>query len=200
MNANPNQATLAAYNARIAEYVAGTPADIGPELATWINKALSRVPAGSVILEVGSGTGRDAAYIEARDFTIIRSDASEGFVAYLRAQGNTAILLDALTDDLGGPHNMVFADAVILHFTRAQAGEAFARIRRALRPGGVLACSLKQGDGEGWSSEKLGVPRYFCYWQPAPLSAALTRAGFRSIDIDRTSLGSQAWLMVTAIA
>ena len=200
MSTDPNSATIAAYEAHVADYVATTPHELGPSLKHWIDQALSRISAGSTILEVGSGLGRDADYMESRGHLVVRSDAARGFVAYMRGQGHSARVLNILTQDLGGPYAMVFADAVILHFNAEQAALSFERAHRALRPGGIFALSLKRGDGDAWSKDKLGAPRYFYYWQAAPLRAALKVAGFRSVTISTVAVGAQGWLMVVASA
>lgn len=196
---DPNRATLAAYDAHVSEYVTNSPAVIDPVFDPWIDAALALTPRGSTILELGSGTGRDALSIEARGFRVIRSDASRGFVARLQAEGHEARLLDVLTDDLGGPHPLIFANAVLLHLTDDQMAIALTRIRKALRPGGVLACSLKQGDGTSVSDEKLGAPRFFRFWQRDELFDALRTAGFETIGIEVIDIpGERSWLTVIA--
>jgi SAM-dependent methyltransferase len=198
MSTDPNSATLAAYEAHVAEYVSTTPHEIASGLKGWIDAALSRVKPGSTILEIGSGFGRDADYIESHGFVVIRSDAARGFVTHMRAQGHRARVLNILTQDIGGPYAMVFADAVILHFTPIQAALCFAKARKALRPGGVFAFCVKVGEGDEWSQAKLGAPRDFHYWQAAPLLAALKAAGFGPVSISTDTSSGLAWLMVVA--
>lgn len=48
---------------------------------------------------------------------------------------------------------------------------------RATRPDGVLALTLKEGDGEAWSEAKLSSPRWFVYWREGPLRGPLSDAG-----------------------
>ena len=50
------------------------------------------------------------------------------------------------------------------------------RIRGAVRPGGVLAISVKEGDGSSWSDHRLGAPRFYTYWRPGPLVGLLLTA------------------------
>lgn len=118
----------------------------------------------------------------------------------MRAAGHAARLLDVLSDDIGGPWAMVYADAVVLHFTPAQAASAFSKIWAALRPGGVFAFCVKRGDGESWQDAKLGVPRYFCFWQEPALRSALRLAGFGDVSVTTVDGGGQGWLMVIATA
>lgn len=55
------------------------------------------------VLEVGSGPGLDAAYLERRGLNVSRTDATPAFVEMMRADGREARLLDIRTSDLGGP-------------------------------------------------------------------------------------------------
>jgi len=68
-------------------------------------------------------------------------------------------------DDFGGPYDAVLADAVLLHVTREQFVDVLQRARHAVASGGVLAITLKEGDGEAWTEAKLGRPRHFTYWR-----------------------------------
>jgi hypothetical protein len=88
---------------------------------------------------------------------VTRSDATRAFVDRLRAAGHQAQLLDLRHDDLGGPYDAVLADAVLLYLSRDQFQHAPGRIRRGSAPAGLLAMTLKEGDGEGWSTAKLGL-------------------------------------------
>ena len=70
----------------------------------------------------------------------------------------------------------------------------------ATRTGGVLRLSVKEGDGEGWSTHgSIGVPRMFTYWRRGPLESALQGAGW---DVDHVEeadgLRGERWLSVVA--
>lgn len=41
----------------------------------------------------------------------------------------------------------------------------------------------KQGEGESWSDDKLGAPRYFCYWTKDSIKPLIQQAGFKNIQI-----------------
>ena len=198
MTIDPNTTTLDSYEGHIQQYVDVTPHEINDDLRAWIDKTLSRIPKGARILEIGSGFGRDADYIERAGYNIIRSDAAKGFVDLLRKAGHKAYVLNALTEPLGGPYAMVFADAVFLHFTPAQLAIVLSKANRAMPPGGVLACSLKLGDGDSWATGRFGAPRFFHYWQEPALTAALRAAGFPKVEITIATNWDQKWLMVIA--
>lgn len=116
----------------------------------------------------------------------------------LRQDGHAADVLNVLTDDLGGPYAGVLADAVFLHFTPQQLGGVLRRVRESLAPGGVLAFSVKIGEGTEWSDHKLGAPRFFHYWQEDALRAQLADCRFEVLDLTTETGGVWDWLLVLA--
>lgn len=133
---------------------------------------------GAEVLELGSGPGREALYLEQRGMRVNRTDATPAFVERLQRAGHPARELDVRQGDLGGPFDAVLANAVLLHLTRDDLHAALRACHAATRPNGVFALTLKHGDGEGWSDAKLGSPRWFVYWREAPLRGALVDAGW----------------------
>lgn len=131
----------------------------GPAVLAYLDRVARLVGAGTV-LEFGSGPGWDASYLESRGPRVVRTDGAPAFVAMLRAAGHSARLLDVRVDDFGGPYDAVLADAVLLHLTREEFVDVLRRARRAVRSGGLLALTLKEGDGEAWTQAKLGLPRH----------------------------------------
>lgn len=159
-----------------------------------MSELASRI-AGGRILELGSGPGVDAACLESCGVSVIRTDATQAFVDLLRADGVQAEQLNAVTDDLGGPYDAIYAGAMLLHLDKAQF-EAVAR--KALRAARVLAFTVKEGKGEAWTNERLDVPRFFKYWRAETLSSALSAAGWQ-VDFVRQVAGARDdWLYVMA--
>lgn len=161
---------------------------------------LERQPEGGHVLEIGSGPGLDADHLESRGVRVTRTDATEAFVDMLRAGGHEALLMDVRSDDLGGPYDGVLADAVLLHLSRSQFEDALGRIRGAVASGGIFAFTLKEGDGDAWSDAKLGLPRWFTYWNEAPVHEVLARTGWSVLSVDHVAGHSEPWLYVIATA
>jgi hypothetical protein len=94
---------------------------------------------------------------------------------------------------------VILANAVFLHLTRPQLAVTLRHLWAALTPDGRLAFTVKQGDGEEWSTAKLGAPRYFCYWQSQALKDVVTAAGFTSVQVTQwTAPSGQPFLAVLA--
>jgi len=160
-----------------------------------VDLVTDHAPDGAQVLEIGSGPGFDAALLEDRGFRVRRTDATAAFVEMLRANGHEADLLDVRTDDVGGPYDVVFAQAVLLHIDRAELPRVLARLSAAVRPGGLLAISLKEGDGEAWSSHKVELPRHFVFWREEPLRTALVGAGWEPVVVEHVVTPGDPWLV-----
>lgn len=188
--------TLLAYERGADRYAART----DDHRAGLVDVLLALVAPGAHVLELGSGPGRDADALEAAGVRVDRTDGTVAFVERLRGAGHDARLLDVRHDGWGGPYDAVFANAVLLHVDRAATGAVLDRARRAVRPGGVLAATVKHGDGDGWSDRKLDDPRWFTYWTVDALTEAVATAGWGDVLVrDTTRPGAdERWLTVTA--
>jgi len=193
-----NQKTIDAYNAHVSEYISGTPQQVDGDVKTWIDKALSFVSKGGRVLELGSAFGRDAAYIESIGYKVQRTDATKSFVDLLQQQGHQARLLNAITDDFGSTYDMVFANAVLLHFNPDEIAKALRKANEGLGKGGILAFTVKEGEGEEWTDAKLNAPRYFCYWQANDLTKVVNEAGFEIVELSYGKTKNANWLQVIA--
>lgn len=193
-----NDKTIKAYEERFKEYAAVHTQTIASDRKPWLDHVLTFVPKQGLILEIGSADGLDAAYIESKGFNVIRSDATKSFVDLLRSQGYNARLVNAIKDDLGHGYDMIFAYAVFLHFTIEQLDLVLNKIHKSLKPGGVLVFTVKAGVGSEWTTTKLGLPRFFQYWQEPNLKARLEAAKFEIVEISKRAGSTADWLQVIA--
>jgi 2-polyprenyl-3-methyl-5-hydroxy-6-metoxy-1,4-benzoquinol methylase len=193
---DPTDETLRAYEQRADRYSAASATAVSPDVACLLDAVLARLPAGSYALEIGSGPGLEAAYLEERGMRVDRTDAAAAFVKRLHEQGYDARLLDVRDGDLGGPYDAVLANAVLLHLERAQTRSALTACMQAVRPGGLLAMTLKDGDGESWSQAKLDAPRWFVYWREEALRDLLGDVGWHVLDLRKVQGRTEPWLHV----
>lgn len=191
---DPTDATLRSYERHADRYAATSAASVNESVAALLDVAVARLSPGSHVLELGSGPGLEADYLEERGLVVDRTDATAAFVKRLRAQGHNARLLDAREADLGGPYDAVLANAVLLHLARGQTPSVLAACARAARPGGLLLLTLKAGDGEAWSKAKLDSPRWFVYWRAEPLRDVLEDVGWQVLDLTEVEGRSDPWL------
>ena len=183
MKNSQNQQTLQSYEARSNEYISGTPHVISEAVSGWLDRALTGIRLDGKVLEIGAAFSREADYVESRGYSVQRTDATHAFVRLLNEQGHAAYFLNAITDDLGGPWNLIYANCVFLHFNKEELEQVLIKTLAALKPQAVLAFSMKRGEGSEWSNEKVGAPRFFQYYDQQTLNQILVSVGFDIIDV-----------------
>ena len=136
------------------------------------------------MLEVGSGSGRDAPALEERGLSVRRTDIAPGFVRLLRAEGHDADVVDPLTDDLAdperdAPYDGVWASASLLHVRREDLPRVLANLAAVTPPAAPLHLAVKEGDGARFSTHgSVAGPRHFTFWREQPLRDVLADAGW----------------------
>ncbi len=196
--------TVRAYGRDAAAYVAaGT--ELPSSVRADIEDFVARLHVGARVLEIGSGGGRDARLMEELGLAVRRTDITPAFATLLRDQGHDCDDLDPLTDDLSspdGPYDAVWANASLLHVSRADLRTVLARLADVTRPGGLLRVSLKEGDGEGWSTHgAISGPRHFTYWRADELHTVVTGAGWTDVRVRSGIAGKrlESWLELAAV-
>jgi SAM-dependent methyltransferase len=187
-----NEVTLAAYEQASEKFRDSIPTEPNNLL---IDLLAERLPPGGRVLELGSGTGKDALELETRGYVVRRTDATQAFVEMMRSDGYAADRLNAITDDFGGPYDAVYASAVFLHFDRAQLDGV---LRKAVRAAPVLAFATREGKGEEWSNRHLDLPRHFVLWQEEPLRDLLAATGWSVERLERSDSRIGTWFQVLA--
>lgn len=199
--------TVRAYDAAAADYAeeaAAMPAWVATEIGAFV----TALGGAGRALEIGSGGGRDALELERRGMSVRRTDVSQGFVDLLRGAGFEAEMLDPLTDDLadpqrpGTPYDGIWACACLIHVAREDFVTVVGRLAEAVRPGGRLHVSVRDGDGEEVTTQRDGAAprRYFeTYWREHALRSALEGAGW-TVEAVRRCMGrpDDWWLSVRA--
>lgn len=137
------EAVAARYEEATAEAVHG-----------WLVDLLPRSPA--TVLDVGAGSGRDAAWLAAMGYDVVAAEPS----ATMRA---TAIQLHPgagirwVSDSLpalasvfrsGLSFDLILMSAVWMHVPAGDRPRAFRKLINLLRPGGLLAITLRHGPAE----------------------------------------------------
>ena len=148
-------------------------------------------PAGRV-LDLGCGSGRDAARLLAGGYDVVAADGSEAMLAQATAlhpelAGRTArvILPGALPFDRDA-FDGVMSWAVIMHVPEAGLADVFGELARVVRTGGVLGYSV--------NTERAGLDangtdargRYFTCLTAGVWERLHEEAGFSTIDLEET--------------
>ena len=186
--------TLASYEQGVEAYRGASNPTPHPAYEEFLHRVVSLLPPGSRMLELGTGPGHDALFFEEHGLCVQRTDGTRAFVELLRSNGHQADVLDVTTDEFGGPFDVVFANAVLLHLTVDQFDTVLAKAAQAVLPDGLLVFTVKEGDGTQWTTTKLDRPRYFTYWREPAMRTHLTTSGWTAVSLEhaqgRLSRGS----------
>jgi SAM-dependent methyltransferase len=199
-------ATVRAYDASADDYGEVTQ-ELPPSVRAAVDRFASLLRPGARVLEIGSGSGRDARALEEAGLSVRRTDITPAFVQLLRDSRYDADVVDPLVDDLadpaapGTPYAGVWANASLLHVDRDDLPRVLSRLADATEPGGVMFAGVKEGDGAEWSLHgNVTAPRFFTYWREEPLRSALSGAGWRVASVERdTGSRGEGWLLVVAL-
>lgn len=140
--------TIASYEAYADSYYALVPQTPNPfDQAAFVRVAEIAGPGGRA-LEIGSGPGWDADFLETLGLSVRRTDATRRFLELQAERGKHGDMLDVITDDVGGPYDAVVAMCVLIHVPRSEIDPVLRKLTHSLRPGGALIASMRNGDGE----------------------------------------------------
>ena len=164
------------YDESVAEFWDKFPRD-------FVGKFAELAP-GKRVLDVGSGSGRDALLLRDHEFEVVCQDGSREMIA--------------MTDALGfESHHMAFADmdfepesfdaiwayTSLIHIPSDDARQMIQRLRTYLRPRGVFAIGVIEGDSAGMVDHRTmpGNPRYFKKYSSDELKQLIEPFGFKLV-------------------
>ncbi|MFC8394083.1 class I SAM-dependent methyltransferase [Streptomyces sp. NPDC057238] len=124
--------------------------DPGRLAGRWAEDCLRRHGAGKRVLDMGCGTGRDAAWLYGTGRAVTGADLSEAMLAHAREHhpGPEYVRADLYGFDLGrGEFDAVVClDSALLYcHTNDQLDGFLSSCRRALAPGGLLVAEMRNG-------------------------------------------------------
>ena len=162
--------TLEFYAAVAPDYVSRHVGGINRDLPGF----LDRLAPGAQILELGCGSGRDAAFMQERGFAVEPTDGVAAMAALAEARLGQPVRIMRFEDLMAtAAYDAVYASYSLLHVPRAALADVLARIWSALRPGGWHMATYKSGGTEGRDL----LDRYFNYLSPQQAEAYYRQAG-----------------------
>lgn len=130
------------YESNYTSYINQT-LDIDFKIDSRIFKYLS---CDSKILEVGSGSGRDALKFKNLGYNVVGSDIVEGFISHLCKLNLDSVYFDVTKSKLNQKFNLIYCSASLLHLNDRELKMAFKNISDHLENYGFVYASFKLGD------------------------------------------------------
>jgi SAM-dependent methyltransferase len=127
----------------------------------WAEDCLRRYGAGPRVLDIGCGTGRDAAYLHQAGRTVVGADLSEAMLLHARAHhpGPEYVRADLRGFDLAARDAVVCLDSAMLYcHTNDELDGFLLSCRNALSAGGLLVAEMRNGAFFLGRTELLGTP------------------------------------------
>ena len=141
------------YDINAETFFAGS---VDANMATDRQKFLEFVPDGGRILDVGCGSGRDSkAFLDA-GYDVVSFDASKEMCK--RASdyiGREVLNMRFEEVSFDNEFDGIWASASLLHVPMGQLPAVLRKMRRALKPGGVMYASFKYGEGPKARGERM---------------------------------------------
>jgi SAM-dependent methyltransferase len=139
-----------------------------------------------LVADLGCGPGR---YLTQLLSPVLAVDVSRSMLSLVARYGHPRAQADLEALPFAeGAFAGAFAKHSYLHVPKARIGHAFAELRRVLAPGGFVLLSFVEGDYEGEALPEDDFPgRYFAFWRPSELGAALLAVGFTDVNVEHVS-------------
>jgi SAM-dependent methyltransferase len=144
-----DRATLAAYDTDAAAFAKDwheqpAPVDLQEIVARFFIK-------GGATADIGCGSGREVAWLNANGFPAVGFDASDGLLAEARRRYPNLTFVYAELPDLRGIAANIFdnllCETVIMHLGRALIAPSVARMLDIVKPGGIFYLSWRVTEG-----------------------------------------------------
>ena len=129
--------------------------DVAPELVHgWLTDLLPSQPA--TILDVGAGSGRDAAWLAYKGHEVVAVEPSSRLQAMARERQNVP-RIQWISDSVPGlrrtfrtglAFDVILVSAVWMHVAPSDRARAFRKLITLLKPGNVLSITLRCGPDE----------------------------------------------------
>ena len=151
---------------------------------------LSLIPSGGTIIDIGCGSGRDVKKFSERGFRVTGIDFSPSMIEIAKRNAPKATFknIDMHSLDLEDTFDAAWANASLLHISKARFLEVLEKIYSILSDDGLFYIKMKQGSHEGIEIDARydNLPKFFSYFEEDELKEVLREAGFELLDVFTT--------------
>jgi SAM-dependent methyltransferase len=146
----------------------------------FLEKFVTYAP-GKHILDVGSGSGRDALLLRELGFDVVCQDGSKSMVDITTQLGFESHLADfSQLDFPEASFDGIWAYTSLIHVSKDDARQVIQKLRTLLKPKGVFAIGVIEGKDDGMVERKTmpGAVRYFKNYTKQELKQMIEPLGF----------------------
>jgi SAM-dependent methyltransferase len=172
-----NGRTVAAYENYARRYAANVSPQPSESGALALRRLADMLPSGGHVLDIGSGPGWDADFLEELGVRLHRTDVTKSFRDFQAERGQRVDALNVLTEQIAETYDGILMLCVLQHFERTELDGVLHKLGNALRDQGAMLRSHPVGAGEFWEHTASGDYRVV-KWSSAALDQRLRRSGF----------------------
>ena len=145
------------------------------------------------VLELGSGAGLDAKFLQDKGFDVLATDLSPEMVKMCKKRGLKAEVVDLYNlSSLNTKFDGIFSMNVLLHVPRKDLDKVLENIANTLNEDGIFFYGVYGGhDGEETFTDKtkMGLPRFFSFLSDNSIQEVI-KESFDIIDFQTIDIGS----------
>lgn len=152
---------------------------------------------GKKVLNIGSGTGKDAVLLREKELDILCIDASAKMILKTKGLGFKSILMDMRNMSFkNNTFDGIWAYTSLLHITKGDMIKVLYTIHNILKQNGVLLIGMIEGTFEGIINSRHlnNATRYFQYYEETELKEIVENIGFTLEHQDRYKQGEKSYL------
>ena len=197
---DPVKVTVDAYNKHAGLYADYT----FPLISQYqLTRFVVLLPEGKgPVLDAGSGSGRDVAYLKEEGIDAVGIDLSKELIKYAKKRVK-AVFKERDIRETGFKDGMfrgVWCCATLFHLPKKEAANAIKEFNRILKDNGVLYLSLREGDKDGFVDyKKLNKePVYMAKYLKEEAEEMLKQNGFRIDESFTENIDGKVWINIFA--
>jgi len=154
-----------------------------------INQLVEKLEAGAKVLDIGSGPGQFAKFLNDKGFAVEGIDNSDEMLSIAKAKVPDVTFTKMDMRSLSFPDSCfdgVLAAYAIIHIPTDELDGVFAEMKRVLKPDGYILFIVQQGEADQVLDEPLvkGEKIFVNFFNTERLNALLAEAGFEIINQD----------------
>jgi SAM-dependent methyltransferase len=204
---DPIKETINTYNSFAEDYKKRYQSDKdGNRMQVYLDKFVDKLKGERTVLDVGSGAGFDAKYLSDKGLNVTSIDLADKLLEVAReiAPNVSFIKMDMRQMTFNnGSFDGIWSSASLLHLPKSEVPNVLNNFYNILRSDGILCVSLKQGEGEGFVTNKgegnlEGAHRYFSYYSKKEVEDLLSKSRFVLTEYTENTNRGNIWMFFIA--
>jgi len=144
---------------------------------------MQQLPTDGSVLDIGCASGRDALTLAQHHYRVTGIDTSSALLTMAKKNVPHAefLLCDVRQlDSVNKTFDGVWAHMSLLHIPKLELPAVLEGIHKILKPNGIFALTMKEGEGEGLINDARynGMKKYYSYFSQEELEQLLVKNNF----------------------